>query len=72
MLYILVNGGLVPAAEAEQLDTPAVPVFTPREPTPYVPPVQEQGDALGKEVLTVELPKALEVPVALPDVPEIK
>ena len=56
MLYVLVNGGLVPAAEAEQLDTPAVPVFTPREPTPYVPPVQEQGDALGKEVLTVKLP----------------
>ena len=51
MLYILVNGGLVHAAEAEQLDTPAVPVFTPREPTPYVPPVQEQGDALGKRFL---------------------
>ena len=68
MLYVLVNGGLVPADEAPEVTTPV-----PEIPQDVVDSIVEFVPALP-DVVTQdpETPAPLSVPVALPDVPEIK
>ena len=68
MLYVLVNGGLVPADAAPEV----------KQPVPEIP--QDVVDSIVEFVPTLpdvvtqdlETPAPLSVPVALPVVPEIK
>lgn len=64
MLYVLVNGGLVPADAAPEVAIPVqeIPQDVVESITKFKP----------ESVPTFEVPKVLEVPVALPVVPEIK